>query len=168
MRRTAPKYKIEIQGAYHEYAEVTVNGQRTHRIRGKSGGYRLVAAFDGLIIKVDHRVYQSTTYGSYDVYSQTKLELDAYKKITRADRKYFPKILAHGSVLHQGVKCCWLIEPEYQRGEGYSLSDENKPIIRRLINKYDLDDLDNSDTPDDYCNWMLTVDNKIMIYDFAL
>jgi hypothetical protein len=159
-------YKVTLSGT-GESAEVMVNGQATKRIRGCSGGYRLVASFGGLIIKIDHDAYRSHN-NSYDVYCQTKSELDAYGEIDAEDLKYFPEILAYGSIKHNGAKCYWLIEPMYIQDQDLELDEDGYAELRRLCSQYGLGDLDTGHTADVMANWMITEDNQIMIYDFAL
>jgi hypothetical protein len=162
------EYDIEIDG-FADCAEVSVNGQHWHRIRGLSGGYRLVAERDGLIIKIDHLANRAKPVPrGWDVYQQTKSELEDHKKIARADRKYFPEILAHGTIKHEDAECYWLIEPFYVQDRWAELDEDMDQELRRLICRYGLTDMDRTTSPDEGANWMITEDNEIMIYDFAL
>ena len=130
----------------------------------ESGGFRWIHRTpDNKILKLDFN--HNNSYGGPDpLYEQTKAEINLYQHISSADRRHFPKILAHG-VRGKGNKS-WLIEEYLDLDPHFRARREHAKIVRDLKKKYNIGDIYPRAGKDRH-NWGVTKRGRIVIYDFG-
>jgi hypothetical protein len=151
-------FKVEIKRK-----RIYVNGKIIRPIDEDNGGYRLIGITkDGYVVKAD---FKQKTWGSPRFCSQTAAEIEMYRHIEKQDRKYFPRIVAHGTLIYRDQKYHWLIE-EYQPlvfTYDWKLPDRIVDKLNDLSDKYGIFDLGIFSQ----CNWSRTISGRPVIFDFG-
>ena len=118
--------KIKVDGG-----KVFINGKRAKLYKTSC---RKCYVRDGIIVKLDDM-------GIFDC-RQVNREIKKWKKITKNDKKYFPKVYAYkkSTKTYQG----WVAEEkvEFKKGRiSFDMHDKADHIIRQLARKYKLRDV---------------------------
>jgi hypothetical protein len=138
-----------------------VKGKRLHYYTPcpEDGPCRLVFGFDKYVLKCDYDVKGKLT-------TQCAAEVDRWERISRHDRRYFPKQLAHGTYKDErGKPHTWVL---YRR---LHMKAGRPPLaarlrVKSLANKYALRDLCWSC---EAVNWAVDRETgRPCIYDFAV
>ena len=145
--------------------KIFVNGELTERIDQGSGGYRLIGlTSDGLIVKSDF----TDKEGSFSC--QTWAELIMLEHISKKDARYFPKIVASGTLVRDRKQYFWLIEKKANLQIRPRVTAKTATLVRGLFEKYGIKDVD---TPfvggrvTESANWGITPRGNPMIFDFG-
>ena len=149
-----------------ERYKVYVNGEECPSLHCEenyeSGGFRWIHRTpDNKIIKLDFVTQYS---GGDPLYKQTKAEIDLYAHIETADRRHFPKILAHGT--RGKRKTYWLIEENLNLDKNFRARREHAKIVRDLKKKYRIGDIYPRAGKERH-NWGVTKRGRVVIYDFG-
>lgn len=156
------KYEVTVS-----HRNVYVNGVYCHSIHTEkdyhSGGFRWVYRTpDNKILKMDYG--GNSQYSPLYLYRQTEAEVKLYKVISSKDRRYFPKIFAHGT--RGSRKLTWLIEENLKLDPNFKPNKEQAKIVRQLKNKYLIADIYPRARVSNY-NWGATIRGRIVIWDFG-
>lgn len=149
--------------------QIFVNGEKIPMIRRRSGGYRLIGVWKGMIIKCDF-IYDKH-YADDWCNIQTKNEIKFYNKILPQDKEFFPMLIDCGTYIHKKQTFHWLIQEKIEIDEKATLTYKNKKIMRTIIRRYKIGDIDNvftGETPDQYSNFAITTKDNIVFYDFGI
>jgi hypothetical protein len=158
------RYHVNVIGR-----KVFVNGEKCEPVSeyedNQSGGFRWITTTpDGNIIKLDFtpRKYH---YGDDDnyLYRQTWAEIQLWNILDSKDKRYFPKILAHGI---RGRNLSWLIEENLKLDRNFYMTKVQTKIVRMLMKKYGISDIwpyvgKKND------NWGVTIRGRVVIFDFG-
>lgn len=152
-------YEVKVDKNESVFVNDMPTTEIKHHILYTSGGFRLVnLTHDGKIIKLD--------CGGNDSYEiQTESEIKLWNEILSIDKKYFPKIIAHGVYKKSKKKISWLIQEKLNLDENFVPTYEDKSIIISLKNKYDIGDLSLAFYNR---NWGRTKRGRLIIWDFGM
>jgi len=166
-----PKYTVTIKSKNSGRLcpanfTLRVNGKLARIITGRSGGYRLVAlTAQGHILKID--AYAPRTEHAFE--RQTRTEKQKYREISKEDRKYFPKIIAKGTVLFQKTVIDWVIQEKLEFEEYVHCTKAQNRAFKRIAKRYDIGDIEtDSNFIGSFDNLCITTDGRPIIYDWGV
>ena len=136
----------EIKVTFNRRNEPKINGKRTTPHRNGNHG-RTVYICDEYVLKIDDRGYSHE-------------DMETWKTIEKRDHKYFVPTLEQGET-EDGVQ--WSIQPYIELDD--NITDEAQDIIARLVDKYNLFDIDYWETSNR--NWAMH-NGQPIIFDYGL